>query len=200
MTIRIACIVEGRGELEAVPVLLRRMTEAINNQVQLIVPLPIRIDRSKVHRNGEIEKAVHLAAAKVGAGGGLLLILDADDDCPATLGPALLHRAQAARSDFPIASVIASREFESWFIAAVDSLRTKFREPVDAIDLDVERMRGAKEWLSRRLKNGSYSPTVDQASLAALFDLELARKRSQSFDKLWRELERLLSILGNSNG
>ena len=55
MTIRIACIVEGRGELEAVPVLLRRMTEAINNQVQLIVPLPIRIDRSKVHRNGEIE-------------------------------------------------------------------------------------------------------------------------------------------------
>jgi hypothetical protein len=37
----------------------------------------------------------------------------------------------------------------------------------------------------------SYSPTVDQAALASAMDLELARTRSKSFDKLYRDLSRL---------
>jgi hypothetical protein len=37
----------------------------------------------------------------------------------------------------------------------------------------------------------SYKPTRHQAALAAVFDMEAAR-RAQSFDKLYREMERLL--------
>jgi hypothetical protein len=39
-----------------------------------------------------------------------------------------------------------------------------------------------------------YSPTVDQVLLTRLFDISLART-SPSFDKLWRDLEFLVSQL-----
>ena len=36
-----------------------------------------------------------------------------------------------------------------------------------------------------------YSPTVDQPVLTATFSFEEARRSCPSFDKLWRDLERL---------
>ena len=66
-----------------------------------------------------------------------------------------------------------------------------------ATDLTVpaglERRRDCKGWLSEHRTDGrSYKPASDQAALAAVFDLHLARKNARSFDKLWRDLERLL--------
>jgi|ADGO01.1.fsa_nt_gi hypothetical protein len=50
-----------------------------------------------------------------------------------------------------------------------------------------------RAWLTaHRTDGGIYKPTVDQAALAAILDLQLARKHSPSFDKLWREVARLL--------
>jgi hypothetical protein len=193
MIVRLACIVEGHGEVSAVPVLLRRIAAMIGSQIQLSIPHPIRLDRSKARQAGVLEKATQLAATKVGSGGGILIILDADDDCPAALGPALPRRAQAERKDLPIAVVIASREFESWFIAGADSIRGRFLTGAEEIP---QNLRGAKEWLKAKLKNGRYSPTVDHASLASAFDLKQARSGSPSFDKLWRELARLVEELG----
>jgi len=54
-----------------------------------------------------------------------------------------------------------------------------------------ESIRGAKEWLSKRMQPGkAYSPTADQAALAASLDLQAAR-RAPSFDKFYREVVRL---------
>jgi hypothetical protein len=53
-----------------------------------------------------------------------------------------------------------------------------------------EAIRDAKGWLGQRMPRG-YSPTTDQPALTGLFDLGLARS-SPSFDKLVRELTRLL--------
>jgi hypothetical protein len=39
----------------------------------------------------------------------------------------------------------------------------------------------------------SYKPATDQAALSAVFDMQIARKNSPSFDKLWRDVERLLT-------
>jgi predicted ATPase len=51
-----------------------------------------------------------------------------------------------------------------------------------------------KGWLSARRTDGrTYKPSSDQAALAAVFDLRMARENSASFDKLWRDLERLLT-------
>lgn len=50
---------------------------------------------------------------------------------------------------------------------------------------------GAEEWLDGQMR-GSYRPTADQAALTAAFDMEMARHRSPSFDKMWRAVAALL--------
>lgn len=193
MKVNLACIVEGHGETSAVPVLLRRIAAAIDTRIDLHIPNPIRMPRSKLTIPGELEKAVQLAAGKVAPAGGLLILMDADDDCPATLAPSILARVHATRSDLPAAVVLPTREFESWFLAAAESLRDRFQPSQDRqTPVHAEEIRGAKEWLRERLLGGRYSPTVDQPALAAVFDLQQARS-APSFDKLWREMERLLN-------
>jgi Domain of unknown function (DUF4276) len=144
---------------------------------------------------GGIERAVSAAAQRVGAAGGVLVLLDADDDCPAELGPELLGRARAARSDVLISVVLANREFEAWFLAAAESLAGSHGFPVGlSAPPDPEKIGGAKEWLTnRRAGSRSYKPTVDQAPLAPIFDLKLARSGSPPFDKFCREVQSLLT-------
>ena len=54
-----------------------------------------------------------------------------------------------------------------------------------------ESIRGAKEWLSRRMQV-SYRPVADQPALTARFDMALARRRAPSFDKMWRAVRALV--------
>jgi len=123
MQLRIVCIVEGHGECESVPILIRRIANRFDPGLDVQLPHPIRIPKSKLLRPGELEKAVRLAAARSKADGGILVILDSDDDCPATLAPDLLARMRAKRGDLPSAIVLANKEFESWFLASAQSLR-----------------------------------------------------------------------------
>jgi len=92
--------------------------------------------------------------------------------------------------------VFAKREFEAWFLAAAESLRGQRGLPDDlAGPPDPEAIRGAKEWLQSRMPHGqSYSESSDQPALTATFDMNAAR-RADSFDKCFRELVRLLSLL-----
>jgi hypothetical protein len=153
----------------------------------------IRLPASKLLREGEMERSIELAARKTRGQGGILILLDCDDGCPAEDGPALLQRALKARSDLPISVVLAKREFEAWFLASAESLRghrsLSFRL---ATPEDPEEIRGAKEWLTDRMPAGrSYSESSDQPALAAVFDMESAR-RANSFDKCYREIVRLI--------
>ncbi len=189
---RIVAIVEGDGEVEAVPVLVRRIGLDVRPQALLDVSRPIRVRRQGILIPGELERYVELAARLGAAEARILVLLDADNDCPAELGPALLQRARAARSDCRIEVVVANCEYESWFIAAVDSLRGVTGVSADAeVPQDPESIRGAKEWLRRRM-GFPYSPTADQAALTARFDMATARRRSPSFDKMWRAVSALL--------
>jgi hypothetical protein len=192
--VRIGCIVEGHGETQAVPLLIRRIAGYIDPVLQLEVVPPIREPKSKLLRAGELERAVELVARTTGGHGAVLVLLDSDDDCPAITGPTLLHRARQARPDLPVAVVLAKCEFESWFLAAAESLRGQRGLPADLrAPPDPESVRGAKEWLSRRMPAGqSYRETLDQPALAARFNLDAAR-RADSFDKCFREIARLLA-------
>lgn len=120
--VSIACIVEGHGEVETVPVLLQRVRTHYAPHVVLKPPHIIRTPRSLLVKPGEIERAVKLAALKAGADGRVLILVDADEDCPAQLGPSLLARARSIHADRLIEVVLAKREFESWFAAAAESL------------------------------------------------------------------------------
>ena len=198
MTVQISCIVEGYGEVEAVRILIRRIAENLYPELEIRTPPPIRVSRDKVVKAGELERRVEFAARKIRGQGAIFILLDSDDDCPAHLGPELLGRALQARSDLPIAVVLAKHEFESWFIAAIDSLRGQ-RGLKDNLQQarNPEAIRGAKEWLSRQMENRSYSETVDQPKLTARFDFDQAR-RTDSFNKCYRDIVRLLGELRKS--
>ena len=193
MTVKIGCIVEGESEVATVPLLIRRIAANLYPELPIVVPPPIRRPRNKVVKENELEKAVEFVARQISGQGAIFIILDSDEDCPAELGPALLHRASQARSDLPIAVVIAKNEFEAWFLAAAESLRGQRGLKNDIhTPSDPEAVRDAKGWLDRRMENNeSYSETTDQPALAALFDIEQARQ-ADSFDKCYRDIVRLL--------
>lgn len=201
MRIRLGCIVEGHGEVEAIPVVVRRIAEQESPLSIVQIPTPIRISKDRLVKTGELERAVELAARLAGQPGGVLVVLDSDDDCPAEQGPALLARAVEARSDRPIAVVLAKREFEGWLLAAAESLRGQRGLPDNLQPpADPEAIRGAKEWLTGRMVAGrAYSPTLDQPALSACFDLDLARERSESFDKFYRDTVALISRLQSAS-
>ena len=200
-TIRVSCIVEGHGEDKAVPRLLHRVAEnhysaSHYSELVIVTPPPIRVHRNQIVKEGELERKVELAARKIKGQGGILIILDSDDECPARLGPELHHRASRIRRNLPIAVVLAKREFEAWFLAAAESLRGKrgLKIDIDAPE-NPEAIRGAKEWLRQRMQSGrTYRETRDQPALTALFDIEQARQ-ADSFDKCYRDIVRLLEEL-----
>lgn len=191
--LRIASIVEGHGEVQAVPLLIRRVARVSAPTASVEALRPIRVPRTKLLRPGEIERAIDLAALQAGAEGRILVLIDAEKDCPRELAPRLLHRATRHRPDRMIRLVLAKREYESWFLAAAESLRGARGLPHDLkAPPEPEEVRNAKGWLSARLAAGrSYRETVDQPALTQRFDVELARSAS-SFDKFWRDLESLL--------
>ncbi|MFP2904132.1 DUF4276 family protein [Pyxidicoccus sp. 3LFB2] len=195
-TVKIACIVEGHGEEEALPVLLRRILAEYRPFYVLAMPRPLRLGKGKLLKENELERSVELMARRVAPLGAILILVDADDDCAAHMGPALLARARTARADIPTGVVFAVREFEAWFLAGARSLQgLRGLPPVLVPPTAPESIRGAKEWLTRQRVDGrSYHETLDQAPLAARVSLEDARQAS-SFDKLVRDVLRLSDII-----
>ena len=191
---RIVTIVEGHGEARAVPILLRRLAACLSPGLVVDAPRPIRVGRYKIPKAGELERTVELAARRAGADGCILILLDAEDDCPAEVGSELLRRARSERSDCDIRVVLAKAEYETWFLAACDSIAGKRGIAESAVPPpEPESIRDAKRWLSAHMPDDqSYSPKLDKPALTAIFDLDSARM-APSFDKLWRDMSSLLS-------
>ena len=195
MAVKIGCIVEGHGDVEAVPVLIRRIAADLYPELS-IVTHPTRVPRTKVVQIDQLEKTVGLTARKIGRQGAILIIQDSDDDCPAKLGPELLQQVVNIRSDLPIAVVLAKCEFEAWFLAAAESLsgqrglKNDLRPPSNP-----EGIRNAKGWLSSQMEdNRTYDEVNDQPAFTARFDFEQAMQ-APSFDKCYRDIVRLLDQL-----
>lgn len=156
MVLNLVCIVEGHGEIEAVPVLIRRICQTIRPEIELQIHHLFRVPRNRLVQPGELERAVNLAGRRAGQNGAILIVLDSDDDCPAVLAPELLSRAREIRSDIPISVVLAKREFEAWFLASAESLRGRrgLSETLEAPP-DPEVIQGAKEWLTSHMGPGA---------------------------------------------
>jgi nucleotidyltransferase/DNA polymerase involved in DNA repair len=182
-------VVEGHGEVTAVPLLIRRIVSAYAPDAYAEVGRPIRIKRNALVQLDGIENAVELAARQTGAEDGILVLLDADKDCPVELATELLRRAQRQRPDRSIRVVVAKSEFEAWFLASAHSLAGHRGLPQDlAPPPEPEGVRDAKGWLSDRTPRGrSYKPTVDQAALAQIFDLDMAQG-ARSFRKFIKDV------------
>ena len=186
-------VIEGKGEVGAIPLLIRRICNELFETFAVKTTPPVRITKSKLIREGELERAVRLAHLNNGSRGPVLVVLDADEDCPAILGPSLRLRALAIAQPQSLSIVIPKYEFETWFLAAAQSLSGKrgLREGL-LPPSQPEAIRGAKEWLSGNMAPGrKYAPRVDQAALVAAMDLTAA-KSCKSFERLCREIQRLI--------
>ena len=188
MDVCVGCIVEGQGESGAVPILLRRVAAEVDISI-CVRPVIARHSRHSLIRNGELERAVQALSYRLYGRSGILILLDADDEPPCVLGPALLRRAEGARPDVCTRVVLATREYEAWFLAAAESLAGKSGLRPDLVSPEEpEVIRDAKRWLTQNMEAGQiYSPTRHQPALTAQFDLAAARN-AKSFAKFYRDV------------
>ena len=211
--LRVASIVEGHGEVSAVPKLLRRIARELLDDVYLDIVTPIRHKRDKFGSAAGLRGPVTLAARTLRSRrpplpGIVLILLDGDGEPPCRLGPQVLAAALEIDPDADIGCVVADVMYESWFVAAADSLERHLR-------LTEEDLRFVREaspdslaskrssWVAERFLPAdhrdaptpppSYRKTRDQPAMTEAMDLRVCRRRSPSFDKLCRELERRLN-------
>ena len=158
---------------------------------------PFRSKRTLLVREDDFKRAVQIAALKPGACA-VLVLFDADDDCASTYVPNMLVWAREVAPELPCGVVMARREYEAWFLAAIESLRGQRKiSPEATYPNNPEQVRDAKGTVERLMMPGThYAGTADQPALSALFDLRTAYRRASSFRKLVKELCRLLEELG----
>lgn len=188
----VAPIVEGHGETAAVPILIRRIySELFGLDVQVL--RPIRVPRAKLIKPQELVRAISLADLKLRAMEAtrafVLIMFDADEDLACEVAPALLEQMQRERPDVDMALILPVPEYETWFVAAAESLRDYLDLDSGEIPRTPEPLKLKKAWIQSRFR-GRYTETIEQPALTARMDLSACRARSASFDKLCRELEK----------
>jgi hypothetical protein len=201
-------IVEGHGEVAAVPILLKRWLRFRRySNVEVNMGGPVRAAGQgaiKVAHDRENELGIeyYLEIALRRRPDAVLVLLDADEDCPMNLASDLLARARTmVPADYPIGVVVAKREYEAWFLAAFAS--AKFRQSLMEQEFrlerqslprgtDVEAIADCKARIAGLIGLGKYE-RVHQPALTQIlpFTPRMAR-RSRSFRKLLKELHGLL--------
>ncbi|MDP3062031.1 MAG: DUF4276 family protein [Chloroflexota bacterium] len=189
----IVAIVEGHSETESVPVLLRRFF--VEMQVQTLPIRTLRAKRYQVVKEGQLERYVELARRQ--GARAILVLLDADDDCPKEVAPSLLRRALDTTGGGILCSVVLPKsEMESWFIAGITSLRGRRGISETAVPPeDPESVRDAKGWLTSAMAGRTYVETDDQPTFAAMFSLEEAAACCRSFRKFDKDVRSILQTL-----
>lgn len=191
----IASIVEGHGEEKALPVLLRRLVAHLEPGTYADIQRPYRIPRDRMLRSDHLGNALTIVTSRTPPPTGILILLDADDDCAVELAQRLRDHAHDTHTHVPLVTIAAVREFEAWFLAGAAGLSGQAGLPDTlAPPTAPETIRGAKEWLSRHMPPGStYQETSHQPSFATRFDLDTARATAPSFDKFCRDVHFFLT-------
>jgi hypothetical protein len=196
-------IVEGDGEIEAVPLLLRKLLIEQQCWTVDIALLKNAHGCGNLTTEGGLEKFVELAFRTPGCDG-VLVLMDADEaeDCPATIAREFADRIAAYGARKPVSVVLARREYEAWFLASLGSIaghpiRGRLGLPAQLVaPPDPEAIQGAKGWITRHLPNGRvYKETEDQAPMTHLLDTALTRQRSRSFRRFCAAVAELTSAI-----
>ena len=189
-------IVEGHGEVQAVPVLLRRLL--VEAEIWGVgVGKPIRRTRSELATEEGIARSISLAHGKPDCAA-ILVLFDSDDDCPALLGPKVQEWADAAARGTPCAVCIAHREYEAWFLATLDSIGPKLGKNNVQPHPDPESPGGAKGQIRLRMMGRGYKEIMHQPKFSDYLCLSDAFKRSRSFRKLVKSFGALAEAMGES--
>ena len=190
-------VVEGAGDVAALPELLGRILRERFNRPDVIVA---QGKSGVVNANGrqnlesKLENFLQHAQNKPQCDA-ILVLLDADDDCPVALAQGLLERCERMGLNRPVQIVCAHRCYESWFLASLDTIKGQ-RGISDTAVLPqaAEDVSNPKQWLTDQMPTGqAYKETIHQASLSRSIDIGEAHKISRSFRRLCHALEQLLA-------
>jgi hypothetical protein len=184
---KLVCIVEGDGEVLAIPNLCARVLHHLERWDWQVEQDPVRQPRPSLvdermkspHRNCRedgLRRAVALASLRPAQA--VLVLVDSDNDCPVTWAKSV------AASGVKCSPVMAVREYESWLLWSLSEAERQAHSIVDP-----EAIRGAKERL-RKIRPG-YQPTTGQLALTRKIDIAALRRSSGSFDKLVRSIDAL---------
>lgn len=185
-------VVEGDGDRQALPALVTRLLHDSGHTGWYVRERQTKV----VGQIGALRKRLddQIEYLRAEAPGGVLILLDLDDDCPATVAPEIAARVRDAGLPFPVAVVFAKCEFEAWLIASIETVSAgdpRFT-PVLKFGDDPDGVRGAAEWIGRHTIP-IYKKATDQKPFAARIDLETARNRSRSFRRLCHALDELVT-------
>ena len=211
MTLYIAPVVEGHTERGCLERLLWRVwNELLTSSERLQVLEPFRGHRdSLTQSDGKVLAGTVLKAAlKLRAASQkdpnaqilVLILLDAESDCPAAFAPRLSEVAKKSVPDgIPIACVLAKRMLENWIVAGSSTLAGVNGLPNPLPSHDDPESCGGAGWLDGQLrsvnKTRKYTKTADAKVFVGAMDLKRCRDTAPSFDKLCRELESRLPSL-----
>jgi len=182
----IALVVEGHGDVAAVPALVRRYL-AVRSHSGVRVGKPLNAkDRGKLLKEGELERFARLAAMEPGAGA-LIVLFDADKDPACELGPEALSRISSC-VDVPVKVCLAVREYENWIMASAETVFN------NVTALEDPEGKGAVHAIKQALQPRAYVKPRDQPALSHLIDFGLARDRCPSLNRFLTIIDELAAV------
>lgn len=127
----------------------------------------------------------------------MLILLDAEDGCPATLAPRLLDTARKPLPvDVAVSCVLAKRMLENWIVAGASTLGGVSGLPNPLPPRDRFEDRSGAAWLDEQIRSQNrarkYRKKEDSPAFVRAMALPECRANAPSFDKLCRELENRL--------
>jgi hypothetical protein len=181
--IKVAAIVEGYGDVQAVPTLIAKAGTLFG--VQVVASNPIRGGEWPfLKRDGVLEKNLELAVRR--NCDRVIVFVDLDDDCPVVEyqnAVARINEWRGARST-PVDVIFANREYETMFLHSPQCFgdyRSQF------LPTDPEQIRGAKERV-KLLTGKRYKETQDQLRFTQSLDCNHLFKVSRTFRKLCKAI------------
>jgi hypothetical protein len=167
-------LVEGHGEVRAVQNLLTRVSHAMECFSPWATPLRWQNLHQWESVRGGIRKGADFIRGKSDVGG-LLILRDEDDGCPAYLAPGIAGRLQGMDLPFPVAYVLLHPEYEVLFLPCIERMTGQFPD------------------------GRNYKPIMDQLIMTQKIDLPTLRAADvPSFGSLERAVRLLCRNIGNS--
>lgn len=185
-----ALIVEGPGDVEAVPLLIRTLSQY---QINPLRPMKGK-NAPNLDREGELERFVTLGLRNRQADS-VLIMVDTDELCAFDLAKGWLERIENLAPAKKVAIAFFVKEFESLFLACMDIIaeaKPEYGWNLDewSLEDDPEIPRGAKERISKLMRNDkSYKETTDQAGFVAYLDGDRLQGKSRTYRHLKSVLE-----------
>lgn len=208
---KIVPVVEGYGEVDAVPVLCYKLLHGIGRyDIQIDTPLNAH-GCGNLTVEGGLERFVDRAWNRRDCKA-VLILMDADKRHPAELAHSFSQRILAMNATPPCCAVtvLAKTEYEAWFLASLPSIvgsdvGEHFSLPANITYVgDVEARPGVKEWITSQIaydggkRRVAYDERRDQLPMTRLINPVLARDKSRSFRRLCHAIEQIIEAIDNN--